>query len=223
MFQTTAPPTITLNGAANVRVSIYSTYTDAGAYAADSLGRTLFIVVTGLPTDKNFTWSVTVDPIVVTYSALYDSTGSQSVIATRSITVYDPCAERSPKERTCQDTLKCSVSLSCDSAASALSDLISSSSKSLSSTASATAAAAAQFLTQDTSLPIIEILGQGANYVTADGSSGIIVNVTAGSVYSDPGATALKVPVNPNLPTINLTSNIAVTGLPINTVSTAVS
>ena len=71
-------------------------------------------------------------------------------------------------------------------------------------------------LVADTTAPTITMLqGQYPSqlFVTAAGGSGIVTNVTVGSVYVDPGATAAKVPPNsPNNP-IDLTSRILVSGL----------
>ena len=129
----------------------------------------------------------------------------QSVTGIRMLTVFDPCG---PSERTCDNsaTFACSVNGNCGSEAAALAALLSSGSgsattstapMSTSSNSAAIAAAAAAtallFSAPDTVPPVITLLGSGQPFVTGTGGSGIITTVVVGSVYIDPGATAIKV------------------------------
>lgn len=85
--------------------------------------------------------------------------------------------------------------------------------------ADAVAIAAASFQIPDNVLPVITILGPGTPFFTLNGSTGMISTTLVGSTYIDPGATAIKVPANPALPSVDLTTSIIVSGL--TSVSTA--
>ena len=226
------PPTLTLGGAPSAQIAVYKPYVDPGATATDALGRSLAVMVVGLPgSASNFTATVTTSPIIVTYTA--SDAANRSVTAVRSLTVYDPCG---PAERTCSSTtFACSINRNCGAVAASLVALLSSSaaggddgSRSSSSSSSAmmtgsitvnaaavAAAAAATtllFATPDVTPPVIQLLGTGQSFVTPAGGSGLIASVLVGSTYEDSGALALKVPSNTLLPTVYLTTSIVTTG-----------
>ena len=127
----------------------------------------------------------------------------QSVAATRTLTVFDPCG---PSEKTCSSStpFPCSVNGYCGSEAAAVAALLtggstSSSKASMSggansaAVAAAAAATALMFSAPDTVPPVISLLGSGQPFVTGTGGSGLITTVLVGSVYVDAGATAKKV------------------------------
>ena len=218
------PPTITLGGLPNINIAVYKPYVDPGASATDAHGRSLSVTVSGVP-EANFTATVTLKPIVVTYTAV--DAANQSITAVRMLSVFDPCG---PSERTCSAlSFTCSVNQNCGAAAAGLSALLgrsaasgssSSGSGSRSSTTSAaTAAAALAFSAPDVTPPVITILGSGQPFVTSTGATGMITTVLVGETYVDVGAMAIKIHPNALLPPVNLTTAIVVTG--VESVSTA--
>ncbi len=124
-------------------------------------------------------------------------------------------AQASATERTCPQTLKCSVNGQCSEAAAALASLFGSSNSSSSSSggaapaSAAAAAAAAAALIPDTTPPTIVILGTGQLFTTGGSSgTGMITSVYVGTAYVDAGATAYDVRTSTPGVQIDITRNI---------------
>jgi hypothetical protein len=79
----------------------------AGAYAVDPTGSVPVKLVTQIP--ANLTHGATSMPFILKYAAT-SVVGNFSAIATRSISVIDPCnTTMTPGQFTCKDTMQCSV------------------------------------------------------------------------------------------------------------------
>jgi hypothetical protein len=114
--------------------------------------------------------------------------------------VRDPCP---PPELTCAVTRACSVLGSCNpQMLSALSPL---------SQPAAQLTTTASSVTPDAVPPVITLLGAGSQFVTPEGATVLLQTVIVGSVFQDPGASAVDAVEG------DISSRVAVTGPVVST------
>ena len=170
---------VTIRGSVSIQLTVYSSYLDLGAYASDSCGQSLDVAVSGLP-PSNFTSSTT--SVIVSYSVV--DSANNSAVATRSISVYDPCG---PSERTCDSSGVCSqYGGNCNPAfLSQLSTdgiLVSSLRPGQTNVSSSPPPPKLE-----QKPPVITISGEGTPFVSASGETGLTTTVLVGTLCVDAG------------------------------------
>ena len=189
----TTPPTIRLVGESPLMVVQYSPFNDPGITVTDNIdAKVINISLEGFKNVDTNVLTPPKKPIVLTYFAT-DAAGNVAN-KIRDVFVYDPCPA---PERMCSGTRTCSIlGGNCDPNASKLGSLFGGSQGTVAIVPEA-----------DTKAPVITVMGVGELFEVQDDIgdpvlTGMITNVTVGSVYIDAGAAPrpLSPPAQPLLP-----------------------
>ena len=196
----TTPPTIRLVGESPLMVVQYSPFNDPGITVTDNIdAKVTNISLEGFKRVNTSIITPTDAPIVLTYFAT-DAAGN-AASRNRSVFVYDPCPA---PERMCSGTRTCSIlGGNCDPNASKLGNLFGGSQGTVAIVPDA-----------DNKAPVITVMGVGELFEVQDDIgdpvlSGMITNVTVGSVYIDAGAAPRPLSPPPARPLLPLPQRVA--------------